>query len=252
MNENPYARPEAANDPQPTRTLLSTFVNIGVGIAIVATLAAFILPTFRRGGEAPKRTQCKNNLKQIGLALHNYADVYGAFPPAYTVDVGGTPLHSWRTLILPFLEQQQLYDSIDLSKPWDDPVIRKVGETRILAYQCPSSDAVDSHTSYVAIVGPTTCLQPSTHRPFSEITDGPDNTLMVIEVAASDSFPWMSPRDVDEDYVMKIGPDDELSHVGGFQGLWADGSVRFLSAKAAPEVRRAIMSAAGGDVVGEF
>ena len=73
--------------------------------------------------------QCANNLKQIALALRNYESVYHALPPAYTVDAEGKPLHSWRTLILPYLEQQALYDKIDLSKPWDDPANKEAYET---------------------------------------------------------------------------------------------------------------------------
>ncbi|MEL7264459.1 MAG: DUF1559 domain-containing protein [Planctomycetota bacterium] len=64
---------------------------------------------------------CSNNVKQIGLGLANYHASWNSFPPAYTVDANGNRLHSWRTLILPYVEQQPLYDRIDLTKPWDDP-----------------------------------------------------------------------------------------------------------------------------------
>src|SRR4029453_12945484 len=70
---------------------------------------ALLLPAVQQAREAARRTQCKNNLKQIGLALHNYADVYGSFPPAYIADETDKPMHSWRVLILPFLDQDQLY-----------------------------------------------------------------------------------------------------------------------------------------------
>ena len=60
-----------------------------------------------------------NNIRNITLALLNYADTHKAFPPAYTVDANGNRLHSWRTLLLPYLDQQSLYESIDFSKPWN-------------------------------------------------------------------------------------------------------------------------------------
>ncbi len=90
-------------------------------LAILALLIAFLLPATRSSRGAARRAQCTNNLKQIALALHNYEQAYKSFPPAYTVDANGRPLHSWRTLILPFLEQESLYRAIDLSKPWNDP-----------------------------------------------------------------------------------------------------------------------------------
>ncbi len=77
-----------------------TLVEFLVVFGIIIVLVALLLPGVRRGvPKAARRTQCKNNLKQISLALHNYHDEYQAFPPAYTMDADGQPLHSWRTLI---------------------------------------------------------------------------------------------------------------------------------------------------------
>ncbi|MFN0054259.1 MAG: DUF1559 domain-containing protein, partial [Planctomycetales bacterium] len=72
-------------------------------------LAALLLPAVQQAREAARRTQCKNNLHQIGLALHNYHDAFNSFPPAYIPDASGRPMHSWRVLILPFLDQAPLY-----------------------------------------------------------------------------------------------------------------------------------------------
>src|SRR5262245_40148113 len=94
----------------------------GAGVAIVAVLAvllvgalciipiliALLLPAVQAAREAARRTACANNLKQIGLAFQNYADAHGQFPPAYLADKDGKPMHSWRVLILPFMEQQNL------------------------------------------------------------------------------------------------------------------------------------------------
>src|SRR5207248_11120546 len=67
----------------------------------VFALPALMLPAVQQAREAARRTQCSNNLRQIGLALHNYAQVYGSFPPAFVADEEGKPMHSWRVLILP-------------------------------------------------------------------------------------------------------------------------------------------------------
>src|SRR4051794_27921550 len=84
-------------------------------IQLIAILGAFglflmlMMPFTRNASGAARRAQCTNDLKQIGLALHNYESSFGVFPPAYTVDSAGRPLHSWRTLLLPYMEQEPLY-----------------------------------------------------------------------------------------------------------------------------------------------
>ncbi len=76
------------------------------GIATIGILIALLLPAVQAAREAARRSACSNNLRQIGVALHNYSDTYGCFPPAFTVDQQGQPMHSWRALILPYLPLQ--------------------------------------------------------------------------------------------------------------------------------------------------
>ncbi len=92
-------------------------------------------------------------------------------PPAYTVDAKGRPLHSWRTLILPYLEQEPLYQMIDLSKPWNDPANAKALETSLPVFRCPEAVGPRNTTTYLAIVGPNGCLIPKESRRLAEITD---------------------------------------------------------------------------------
>jgi prepilin-type N-terminal cleavage/methylation domain-containing protein len=86
-----------------------TLIELLVVLAIIALLIALLLPATRSARGAAHRAQCVNNLRQIILALRNYELTHKAFPPAYTVDADGRPLHSWRTLILPYIEQEALY-----------------------------------------------------------------------------------------------------------------------------------------------
>ena len=212
-----------------------TLMELLVVIVIVAVLIFLLLPVRRHSPEASRRSQCKNNLKQIGLALHNYHDVYQALPPAYTVDAHGKPLHSWRTLILPFLEQKALYDKIDLSKPWDDPVNAEALKTCPGVYHCPSATTPNDQTTYLAIAGPDGCLSTTHPRPLSEITDGTTNTLMVVEVPVANAVPWMAPQDTDEQLLLSFNQQTPWHHTGGIHGLLGDGSVRFfLSAQITP------------------
>jgi len=205
-----------------------TLVELLVVFLIIAILLALLLPATRSGREAARRMQCRNNLHQIGLALHIYHDVYQSFPPAYTVDESGRPLHSWRTLILPFLDQAPLYESIDLSKPWDDPANAAALSRMPHAYRCPSTDVPPDQITYLGLVSPTACFLPTEGRRLSEITRDPSETLMVIEVSPDAAVPWMAPRDTDGRFVLKFGPETKCSHEGGTSAAFVDGHAGFL------------------------
>lgn len=255
MTDNPYASPEPVIDTQVLRKRPRiTFLRVLLGFAIVAVLTALLFPATRRGGgrEAARRTQCKNNLKQIAMALHNYADIYHSLPPAYTVDAVGRPLHSWRTLILPYLDEQELYARIDLSKPWNDSANAIAYKTVPSVFRCPSVALTPGFTGYLGVVGTNACLDPVKPRAFSEMTDGTTEILMVIEVAQEQAVHWMAPQDANEEMVLNFGKEGSLAHIGGTQAAFADGHVQFLSENLEAETRRALISIAGNDRVGEF
>ena len=222
-------------------------VKVVVVLGIIVLLIALLLPATRSARSAARRAQCVNNLKQIALALHNYEQAHKALPPAYTVDANGRPLHSWRTLILPYLEQEPLYRSIDLSKPWNDPANAKALETSLPVFRCPEAVGPRNTTTYLAIVAPNGCLIPKESRRLAEITDAHESTLMVIEAGEENAVPWMAPVDADESLVMSLGPTTKLHHAGGTNACFVDGGVRFLKANTPANVRRALMSISGND-----
>ncbi len=217
-------------------------------LGIIALVIAFLLPLTRSGVRpAARRAQCTNNLKQIALALQNYEQAYKALPPAYTVDAKGRPLHSWRTLILPYLEQEALYKTIDLSKPWNDPANAKALETYVPVFHCPAAAGPQNTTTYLAIAGPDGCLILEESRRLAEITDAHEWTLMVIEADDENAVPWMAPVDARESLAMNLGPTTKLHHAGGTNAGFVDGSVRFMKANTSTSVRQAWMSIAGND-----
>lgn len=253
MTENPESGLDAVSDTPPQRrsgcgTLFTLFTILGIG----AVLVALLLPAVDRGRYAARRTQCMNNIRNIALALLNYEAQYHALPPAYTVDTDGKPLHSWRTLILPYLDQKQLYETIDLSKPWDDPANAEACNTAISVYHCPSDQCPLDHTTYLASVASNGCFRLTEGRTLSDITDDHSETLMVIEVSSDRSVPWMSPNDADEQLILSIGPESKLAHVGGVQAAMCDGTVRFLSTALPAATRLALISIAAGDKAGDF
>lgn len=131
------------------RRLAFTLIELLVVIAIIAILIALLLPAVQQAREAARRTQCKNNLKQIGLALHNYADAFRTFPSGWVY--AGTPNRecwAWGSLILPYLDQAPLHNQLGVTKgsPYDNlnqpapnwqPIVTGL-ETPLAAFQCPS------------------------------------------------------------------------------------------------------------------
>ncbi|MCP4787652.1 MAG: DUF1559 domain-containing protein [Fuerstiella sp.] len=245
MNDNPYAEPaDLHRATVPQSGIGSTLLKVFLGGCIILLLLFLLLPLRRNGREAAHRVQCKNNLKQIALAVRNYEDANGALPPAYTVDVNGGPLHSWRTLILPFLSEAELYESIDLTKPWDDPANALAHETSLNIFRCPSSDIPSNYTTYMGLVGPGACFNFDKPRPLSDFLHL-SKTLMVIEVSPKEAVHWMAPQDQGAQFVLTFGPESDLAHVGGTQAAFTDVHVRLLSDRISDEERHAMVSIAG-------
>jgi prepilin-type N-terminal cleavage/methylation domain-containing protein/prepilin-type processing-associated H-X9-DG protein len=125
-----------------------TLIELLVVIAIIAVLIALLLPAVQQAREAARRTQCKNNLKQIGLAMHNYHDATNTFPPGYLASAtyvdGATdtqPGWGWAASILPYMEQSNLYNSANFNLPLQDPQNATVIQTYLSSYVCPSDPA---------------------------------------------------------------------------------------------------------------
>jgi hypothetical protein len=153
---------------------------------VILSFVCMVYPAAKYAGEPARRSQCKNQLKQILLALDNYHDLHGCFPPAYVPGPDGEPWHSWRVLILPWIEQQGLYDQYDFGEPWDGPNNRKLAGNRALPYRCPSEpNRTSPTTDYVAVVGTQAAWTGSRPRRLSEFRDGTASTIIVVEIAGS-------------------------------------------------------------------
>lgn len=123
-----------------------TIVELLMVIGVIAVLLALLAPAVQRSRDAARLTQCKNHLKQFGLAFHNYHDTYLTFPPGWTQNhsqPGPQPRYGWSVSILPFIEQQELYDRINFENQRAEPL--KVFQTAIPVYRCPEDPTATSN-----------------------------------------------------------------------------------------------------------
>jgi prepilin-type processing-associated H-X9-DG protein len=230
------------------------FVWLGVVGLVVGVL--LVLPASGIPREGLRRAQCKKNLRQIGLAMEDYCRQYGCYPPAYTVDKDGNRLHSWRVLLLPFLERRDLYDRLRLDEPWNSPHNLALAEG-VLCYHCPSDrDSSKLDTSYVMVVGPRTISNGPTSTSLKDITDGTGNTILIVEMSDS-GIHWMEPRDLKFDEIsFKINDPDgtgiRSKHPGGANVAFCDSSTYWIKDNVDPELLRGLLTRNGGEDVSEF
>jgi prepilin-type processing-associated H-X9-DG protein len=119
-------------------------IELLVVIAIIAVLVSLLLPAVQQAREAARRTQCRNNMKQLGLALMNYESSYRVFPME---KITFTPVaQTWTTMVLPFLDQQPLYDLYNFSQEWSNPAQWPVTTVQLPVWICPSAPGPDGRT----------------------------------------------------------------------------------------------------------
>lgn len=231
---------------------------------------------------AQSLTKSRNNLKQIGIALHNFHDVYGRFPPAVVYGPDGKPWHSWRILILPYLDAGGTtgYNEYKFDEPWDGPNNKKLLQNVPDVYRDPIYGSADNnYTHYAAITGkgtafpiegvkmdannPTSPLANiSTGRGASRISrilDGTSNTLLIGSVSPEREIPWTKPEDVSfNDKFPTLGQKGSFAtpykspKAASGLFLFADGSVRNIRNDIELETLRNLLTIADGNPIGEI
>jgi hypothetical protein len=178
---------------------------------------------------AARRTQAFKNLHQIASAMLNYHDVQKAFPPAYRADNNGTPLLSWRVLILPYLGQGPLYREFHLAEPWDSEHNKKLVERMPAVYRSSGSKTAPAMTNCLTVRGPNTVFPGKDGVSLEQITDGTSWTILVVEASDEKAVVWSKPDDIEYDETR-----DELPGLVGLQpksflAAFCDGSLRELA-----------------------
>jgi hypothetical protein len=190
------------------------------------TVAKPLVSAIASARASAQRTQSMNNLKQIGLAFHNYHDVYKKFP-SNSVDANGKPLLSWRVHILPYIDQQVLYNQFKLDEPWDSEHNKKLSEIVVAVYRDPSAELKPGTTTYLMPNSAGTIGGQSALR-FQDILDGTSNTLMVVNAAPERAVIWTKPDDLT---VTQENPFAGITTATRkkFEAALCDGSVRVIS-----------------------
>jgi len=201
--------------PRPRAARGFTLIELLVVIAIIAILVSLLLPAVQQAREAARRTSCRNNLKQIGIALHNYHDVFEMLPPGYIAE-GVTPTDgsaaetgsgfAWSTMILPYVEQSVIHDKLNFEGNSTDPENLLLAQTPLGVYICPSDSveplfevedssgtqiATVASSNYVGVYGyGSVSMHPgqgngafyrNSSVTIKDITDGTSNTIVVGE-----------------------------------------------------------------------
>jgi RNA polymerase sigma factor (sigma-70 family) len=194
-------------------------------------------------GEAAARMQSQNNLKQMGLAMHNYLSAMNTFPARAIYDKDGKPLLSWRVAILPYLDEAKLYQEFHLDEPWDSDHNKK-----LIAKMPKVFGEKGTETHYRVFHGKGAIFEGKDGTPIQGITDGTSNTILIIE--GPDTVSWTKPEDYEFDAekpLPKFGVGKPFKD--GFNACFADGSVHFLSNKTSEKKLRALITRNGGEII---
>jgi hypothetical protein len=223
--------------------------------------------------EAARLSGSINNLKQIGLAMHNFHAATNHFPPAVVFGPDGKPWHSWRVLLLPYLGAVEAYNQYDFTQPWDSPRNRALLDKMPAVYRDPQiGAATGSTTHYAALVGERTAFPPQGSRitivngaasgdlykgtNIVMITDGTSNTMAIAPVDPARKIPWTKPEDiaVGQDFPGLGQPGGiftpaRIGGVGEAPVLFLDGSVRTLSDRIDLATLRALTTRKSGEII---
>lgn len=230
--------------------LMLTFGDDAEEVAFVANLLPALTQELRGEASVSERI---NHFKQIVLGLLNHESARGRFPAAASYDPQGKPLLSWRVHILPYMERMDLYKQFKLDEPWDSEHNRPLIERMPEVYADPdpavrAAIGAAGRTTYVVPRGEGLIFERPEGMKFNDLKDGSSNTMVVVEVVPERAVVWTKPDDWEVDLndpLRGVKRDDRE----GFVAAYADGSVRVLGNDNAPELIKALLTPAGGEVI---
>jgi hypothetical protein len=237
----------STNDQKKT-SFKSTIIVVAIVAVVICAVMAYLVNDAKH---AVNQTLCISNLFKLKCALVEYDARHGSLPPAVMNGPGGQPAHSWRVLILPFLDSWEIngdliYRSYDMTKPWNDPknrvLFKPVKESR---FACPcGSEVYTTRTSYVVIVGEDTLFPPGRTVSISDVPLSVD-PILVLEITNS-TIEWPEPRDLSIDDLATAGDSDTIAltrpHAGAIRYITLQGQCGVLPADTSVNVIKQLAS----------
>lgn len=194
-------------------------------------------------------SQSIGQMRQMIFAIHKYLDAEGSFPPAFSKADDGSPLLSWRVLILPYLGEQELYERFHLDEPWDSEHNLKLAKQTPEVYARLFGKELDGKTRFVAPFGKTAIAEKGAT--IGEITDGTSATVAIMEVTPAQAVTWTMPDKFSieqEDLILKIVEKGAT----GFWTTFCDGSAQYIPKEIDPQSLKWLMTINDGNVVGDY
>lgn len=219
-----------------------------VNVAVIGILVALLLPAIQAAREAARRAQSANNLKNLMLAMLNFADSHRTLPAHAIYSDDGKPLLSWRVAVLPYLEEQELYNEFHLDEPWDSAHNRQLIARMPAVFNNPNVN-MPGMTNYLALVGPACVMDGSPDGiGFAKISDGTSKTIVLVEADADRAVEWTRPVDINFDPNNPHAGFGKL-RPGGSNVGFCDGSIHFLTQDIDPQIVKAMATRNGREVI---
>lgn len=242
------------------RIRLMTTLFVVVGVSALALLVCVLSGFLLAQREGARRERCEYNLAGLYRATNEYVEATGYYPPAYTQDVEGRRLHSWRVLLLPFLGEEELYSQIRLDEPWDSEWNSQFWTQTPNVFLCTSMPTHDGkeykgmtetdRCAFSCVLGETTLFAPDgASASPAALVDGASNTILYVERKSPCN--WMDPTSdltFEEVVAENAKPESERVNFGSWHGageyvVLCDGATRFLSEKVDETVLRLLLGA---------
>ena len=213
----------------------------GLSMLILPVMIGLMLPAVQAAREAARRAGCANNIRSMAIGMLNHESARQILPAAIT-DADGKPLLSWRVAILPYIEEQGLYEQFHLDEPWDSPHNRTLIDKMPAFYNCPSAKRDDGRTRYLLLDGTGACFEKPRQQTrgrisgvkFGDLRQAPDQTILIVEAPTDRAVEWTKPEDltVSPDEAAQLQDGKAGGHAGGIRhAAYADGHVEMIGSR---------------------
>ena len=218
-------------------------------LACSGILLALLLPAITTTREIVRVEAARNQMKQIGLAMHNYHSTYGQLPPAFTTDPRGEPTNSWRLMLMPFLDEPMRLEQWHLQQPWDSEVNAGLGTPAPGVYTSPlvQNPPTPTETHIFAVRHPDSVMPGADGLNWADISDRLPDTILAAYLPEHTTH-WAAPVDISLERLQ-----DELANATQDSPiilLFADGSVRLIDEPLQPELVESLVTRSGHETIG--